>query len=404
MFISKKHIPRRTFLRGAGVTLALPLLDAMVPAATAAGADRGDAEAALFRRLRLPRRRARLLDSQDREPDGRGAALPLQAARTLQEADRDLQRSAFAIGRAPSGRDRRRSLGRGGVPLRQQAEEDGGRRCLGVQPDHRSDDRPEDRTGQRCCRRCSSTSRIPGPASSNCGEGYSCAYTNSISWVSASQPLPMELNPQVVFERMFGDGSTAEQRAARRERDRSILDSLGDSLSRLRVKLSAVGQAPHRRIRGRHPRNRAAAADRHAGVDGGAGRDDRTGRRAADLRRAHQAAVRSAGAGVPRRHDPRRHVELRPRSHRPHVSRERGADLRASTAPRTTAKTRGASSITRKSTSTTSRCWRTSSTSWPRPRMATGRSSIIRSFSTARTWATPISTCITMCPTCWLAA
>jgi hypothetical protein len=48
----------------------------------------------------------------------------------------------------------------------------------------------------------------------------------------------MELNPQVVFERLFGDGSTAEQRAARRQRDRSILDSLGDSLSRLRVKLS----------------------------------------------------------------------------------------------------------------------------------------------------------------------
>ena len=49
----------------------------------------------------------------------------------------------------------------------------------------------------------------------------------------------MELNPQVVFERMFGDGSTAELRASRRSRDRSILDSLGDSLSRLRVKLSA---------------------------------------------------------------------------------------------------------------------------------------------------------------------
>jgi hypothetical protein len=79
----------------------------------------------------------------------------------------------------------------------------------------------------------------PGPASSNCGEGYSCTYTNSISWVSGSQPLPMELNPQVVFERMFGDGSTAELRASRRSRDRSILDSLGDSLSRLRVKLSA---------------------------------------------------------------------------------------------------------------------------------------------------------------------
>ena len=180
----------------------------------------------------------------------------------------------------------------------------------------------------------------PGPTSSNCGEGYSCTYTNSISWVSANQPLPMELNPQVVFERMFGDGSTVEQRASRRARDRSILDSLGDSLSRLRVKLSAVGQASHRRIRGRHPRNRAAAADCDEGVDRGAGRDGGARRRAADLRRAHQAAVRPAGAGVPRRHDPRRHDDLRARPHRPHLSRERGADRRASTARRTTAKTR----------------------------------------------------------------
>jgi hypothetical protein len=74
----------------------------------------------------------------------------------------------------------------------------------------------------------------PGSNSSNCGEGYSCTYTNTISWSSPTQPLPMELNPQVVFERMFGDGSTVEQRAARRKRDRSILDSLTGSLARLR--------------------------------------------------------------------------------------------------------------------------------------------------------------------------
>jgi hypothetical protein len=73
----------------------------------------------------------------------------------------------------------------------------------------------------------------PGANSSNCGEGYSCTYTNTISWSSPTQPLPMELNPQVVFERMFGDGSTPEQRAARRKRDGSILDSLTGSITRL---------------------------------------------------------------------------------------------------------------------------------------------------------------------------
>jgi hypothetical protein len=80
----------------------------------------------------------------------------------------------------------------------------------------------------------------PGANSSNCGEGYSCVYTNTISWASPTSPLPMELNPQVVFERMFGDGTTPEQRAARRKRDQSILDSLTSSLSRLRGDLGAA--------------------------------------------------------------------------------------------------------------------------------------------------------------------
>jgi hypothetical protein len=83
----------------------------------------------------------------------------------------------------------------------------------------------------------------PGANSSNCGEGYSCTYTNTISWSSPTTPLPMELNPQVVFERMFGDGSTPEQRAARRKRDSSILDSLGGSLKRLRRDVSPSDRA-----------------------------------------------------------------------------------------------------------------------------------------------------------------
>ena len=83
----------------------------------------------------------------------------------------------------------------------------------------------------------------PGANSSNCGEGYSCTYTNTISWATPTSPLPMELNPQVVFERMFGDGSTAEERTARRKRDSSILDSLTGSLSRMRTKVSAADRA-----------------------------------------------------------------------------------------------------------------------------------------------------------------
>jgi hypothetical protein len=78
----------------------------------------------------------------------------------------------------------------------------------------------------------------PGANSTNCGEGYSCVYTNTISWQSPTRPLPMEINPQVVFERMFGDGSSPELRTARRERQTSILDSVTGSLGELLPEVS----------------------------------------------------------------------------------------------------------------------------------------------------------------------
>jgi hypothetical protein len=83
----------------------------------------------------------------------------------------------------------------------------------------------------------------PGANSSNCGEGYSCTYSNTISWATPTQPLPMELDPQVAFERLFGDGSTAEQRTARREQNRSILDSVMASLTRFKRDLGAGDRA-----------------------------------------------------------------------------------------------------------------------------------------------------------------
>lgn len=80
----------------------------------------------------------------------------------------------------------------------------------------------------------------PGANSTNCGEGYSCVYTNTISWQTPTRPLPMEINPQVVFERMFGDGSSPELRKARRERQASILDSVTGSLRELMPQVSHV--------------------------------------------------------------------------------------------------------------------------------------------------------------------
>jgi len=82
----------------------------------------------------------------------------------------------------------------------------------------------------------------PNSSSSNCGEGYSCSYTNSLSWPTATSPLPMELDPQVVFERLFGSGATPEVRSARMQQSRSILDSLLAELQSLKKSLGASDQ------------------------------------------------------------------------------------------------------------------------------------------------------------------
>ena len=70
-----------------------------------------------------------------------------------------------------------------------------------------------------------------------CENGYSCIYTNTISWRSETQALPAENNPGVVFERMFGDGGSSAQRRLQMRNDRSILDSVSEELSRLGTKL-----------------------------------------------------------------------------------------------------------------------------------------------------------------------
>src|SRR5690348_2312911 len=237
MLITKKHISRRTILRGAGATLALPLLDAMIPASTAL------AQTAATPKPRfvgcfvphgmapgywVPGTEGKLdatlpfnwkplepfvnqtvimsgLHSRSAEPppgatgaDHWVAAAFMCAVKPKKTAGADVQ-VGTTIDQLIAQKIGQENL----MPSMQLAVED------------------------------------PGAASSNCGEGYSCTYTNTISWATPTSPLPMELNPQVVFERMFGDGSTADQRASRRKRDSSILDSLTTSLSRLRSDISS---------------------------------------------------------------------------------------------------------------------------------------------------------------------
>jgi hypothetical protein len=79
-----------------------------------------------------------------------------------------------------------------------------------------------------------------GSLTGACGYGYSCVYANTISWANATTPLPMERDPRVAFERLFGDGATPEERIARRQADRSILDEIMEKVDRLQKGLGAA--------------------------------------------------------------------------------------------------------------------------------------------------------------------
>ena len=240
MFITKKCIPRRTFLRGTGVTLALPLLDSMIPATTMLAQTAATPQSRFvatfvphgmapgwwvpktdgtnfempFVLTPLEPYREQLtvlsgLHSRSAEPpagqspaDHWVAAAYLCANKPKRTAGTDIY-AGTTIDQIIAQRIGQDTL----LPSMQLAVED------------------------------------PGANSSNCGEGYSCAYTNTISWSAPSKPLPMELNPQVVFERMFGDGSTVQERAARREHNRSVLDAITGSLARLRINVSRADRA-----------------------------------------------------------------------------------------------------------------------------------------------------------------
>jgi len=231
-FITKKHISRRTILRGAGTALALPLLDAMIPAHTAL-AQTAATPKPRFVGCFVPHGMAPGYWVPEKE-----GALPATLPHNWKPLDPFKDYSVIMSGL--HSRSAEPPPGATGADHWVAAAflcADKPKKTAG------SDVYAGTTIDQIIARKIGSANLMPsmqlavedpGANSSNCGEGYSCTYTNTISWASPTDPLPMELNPQVVFERMFGDGSTMELRAKRRKRDSSILDSLTGSLSRLK--------------------------------------------------------------------------------------------------------------------------------------------------------------------------
>ena len=238
MFITKRHLSRRTFLQSTGVTLALPMLEAMVPAQTALAQTAASPKprfVGIFyphgnapgywepeKEGPFPEKLPYILESLEKvkdqtvllsglwsksaePPEGTTgsdhwvAAAFLTAIKPKKTAGSDASVGSPSIDQVIARKIGQDTL----LPSLQLAVED------------------------------------PNSSSSNCGEGYSCSYTNSLSWPTATSPLPMELNPQVVFERLFGSGATPEVRSARMHQSKSILDSLLDELSGFKKDLGA---------------------------------------------------------------------------------------------------------------------------------------------------------------------
>ena len=246
MFITKRSLPRRTFLKGAGGMLALPLLEAMIPASTAL-AQTPATPKPRFAGIFFPHGMA---PGHWEMPEG---PLPEKLSTIMASLEKVKENSVIL----------------GGMWSRSAEPPEGT-----TGSDHwvaaafMTANKPKKTTGsdstvysptidQVIANKIGKDSTLPslqlavedpGSNSSSCGEGYACSYTNSISWVGTydqnneivgTKALPMELNPQVVFERLFGSGATPEVRAARRAQGKSILDNFMQSLGGLKKNVGA---------------------------------------------------------------------------------------------------------------------------------------------------------------------
>jgi hypothetical protein len=253
MFLTQKHISRRTMLRGMGVTMALPLLDAMVPARTAwartaaaAGKTRlaaiemvhGSAGSTVFgiqKNLWAPAQVGTGFDL------GTSVLSPLEPFRDyLTIVSNTDVRNAEAFELPEIGGDHFRSSA---VFLTQAHP----RQTQG------SDVRAGTSLDQHYAQRFGQETPIPSmqlciesvDQAGGCSYGYSCVYTDTISWAAADKPMPMIRNPRLVFDQLFGVGATPAERAERRAEDKSILDLISSQLTRLR---GALGVEDQRRL------------------------------------------------------------------------------------------------------------------------------------------------------------
>jgi Protein of unknown function (DUF1552) len=234
MFITKKHMARRTFLRGVGVTVGLPLLDSMVPAQTPL---RQTAASPVKRFVGIwhphgaaPGYWSPLQEGANFEFSFITKPLEPFRDRVVLISGLDMT-DAMATEEEPGGDHARGAVLLSGTRPRRNAVSP----YLGVTIDQLI----AQKYGQDTILSSLQLGVEDVGNFGNCNWGYSCAYTNSISWSSPTQPLPTEVNPRVAFERLFGDGASPEERLAGRKQNASILDSVTYEIASFKKDLGA---------------------------------------------------------------------------------------------------------------------------------------------------------------------
>jgi hypothetical protein len=242
MIITRKHLPRRTFLKGLGATIALPMLDAMRPALAAARTAPSPLRLAF---TYVPNG----VTMADWTPKGAGAAFELsRILKPLEPFRKDTvvisglaHRNGYALGDGPGDHARAAASYLTGVHPRKTAGAD---IKNGISADQIAARHLASQTRFASIELGCDDSRTVG----NCDSGYSCAYTNSLAWRGEATPMPPETNPRLVFERLFGDIDTSltpEARARRLRYRRSILDLVNDRTKQL---AGDLGPADRRKL------------------------------------------------------------------------------------------------------------------------------------------------------------
>ena len=238
MIISKNTLARRTVLRGVGAALALPMLDAMVPALSG-----------ISGRAAEPVRRVGWVYS----PNGRAMDAWMPAAPESLELSTTLsplasyreqtvvvsglaQGQAEALGDGNGEHTRATATWLNGVHPRETEGAD-------VRAGKTADQIAADQLGRTTPLSSLELAIDQDFLVGSCDNGYSCIYMNTISWRDATTPLPMQNNPRVVFERLFGEGGSPANRQSEFRKDRSILDAITSDLARLQRDVGSSDRA-----------------------------------------------------------------------------------------------------------------------------------------------------------------